>query len=166
MKPKINLRYEDLVSPTLSPDSYLKLYKEKIINTYSMYEPKSDVLGKIKNFLSKKNQRLKIVALGADWCPDCNRNVPRMIKVIKTLNSKDVQFRILYGIMVDALHKPGEDIWHKTRSPPEAINPKFDLKKIPTFYFFNKDHELIGTIQENPKKSLEEDLLDILEFNT
>ena len=165
MEPEINLRYDDLVSPTMSPDFYLEKYKEKISNTYNAYEPKLDVVNEIKTLLSEKNQKVKIVALGADWCPDCNRNVPRMIKVLKIMNSEDVEFRILYGIMLNALHKPGEEIWHKTRSPPEAINPKFELKKIPTFYFFNKDNELIGVITENPKKSIEEDLLDILEFN-
>ena len=67
--------------------------------------------------------------------------------------------------MVNALHKPGEVIWHKQRSPPEAVKDIFDLKKIPTFYIFNESSELLGIIAENPKYSstLEEDLLEILE---
>jgi thiol-disulfide isomerase/thioredoxin len=149
----------------MSPDDYLKDYGDKIEYIYKTYEPKVDTLEKIKDLLEKKNEKLKIVALGADWCPDCNRNVPRMIKNFKIIKSNNIDLRILYGVIVNALHKPGETIWHKKRSPPEAVDPKFDLKKIPTFYFFNGSDDLIGVIVENPKweSTLEEDLLEILE---
>jgi hypothetical protein len=160
-----DLKWEDLVSPTMSPDDYLEEFGDKIEYYYKTYEPKIEVIEKISNLLKEKKETLKIVALGADWCPDCNRNVPRMIKNVKLMKSKDVNFKILYGIMVNALHKPGETIWHKKRSPPEAVKTKFDLKKIPTFYFFNEGGNLLGIIVENPKYSstLEEDLLEILE---
>lgn len=167
MTAKSDLKWKDLISPTMSPDDYLKKYKEKTGDNYKSYEPKPDTLDKILSILKDKNEKLKILALGADWCPDCNINVPRMIKIVKQMNSKEVDFQILYGIMVNALHKPEESIWHKKRSPPEAVEPKFDLKKIPTFYFFNVKGDFIGQIVENPKHSstLEEDLLEILETN-
>ena len=90
-----------------------------------------------------------------------------MIKIIKYMNMNNVDFKILYGIMTNAFRKPGETIWHKTRSPPEAVNPKFDLKKIPTFYFFNKNGDHLGAIVENPKyeSTLEEDLLEIIQIS-
>lgn len=165
MSNKSKLKWNDLISPSMNPDDYLKEFGDKIEFNYKAYEPKVDVLERIKDLLEKKNEKLKIVALGADWCPDCNRNVPRMIKNIKTIKSNNVDLRILYGIMVNALHKPGETIWHKKRSPPEALDPKFDLKKIPTFYFFNGNDDLIGIIVENPKweSTLEDDILEILE---
>lgn len=165
MSNKSKLKWNDLISPSMSPDDYLKEFGDKIDFNYKTYEPKVDVLERIKDLLEKKNEKLKIVALGADWCPDCNRNVPRMIKNIKTIKSNNIDLRILYGIMVNALHKPGETIWHKKRSPPEALDPKFDLKKIPTFYFFNGNDDLIGIIVENPKweSTLEDDILEILE---
>ena len=165
MSNKSKLKWSDLVSPTMSPDDYLKEFGDKIEANFKTYEPKVDVLERIQALLENKNEKLKIVSLGADWCPDCNINVPRMIKNVKTIKSNDIDLRILYGIMVNALHKPGETIWHKNRSPPEAIDPKFDLKKIPTFYFFNGNDDLIGVIVENPKweSTLEEDLLEILE---
>lgn len=160
-----DLKWEDLVSPTMSPDEYLKVYGDIIGDNYKTYKPKLDILEKISKLLTKKKGSLKIVALGAKWCPDCGRNVPRMIKIIKLMKNKDVNLQILYGIVVNALHRPGEVIWHKKRSPPEAVKAIFDLKKIPTFYIFNKNSELIGIIVENPKYSstLEEDLLEILE---
>ena len=159
----MNLKWNDLVSPTMTPDEYLKTYGDKVAYNYETYEPKSTILEKIKNYLRNKNEKLKIVALGADWCPDCSRNVPRMIKIVKLIKSKDISLDILYGIMVNALHKPGETIWHKKRSPPEAINPKFELKAIPTFYFFNANGNLLDVIVEHPKASIEEDTLDIVE---
>ncbi len=160
-----DLKWEDLVSPTMSSDDYLKEYGDKIEYNYKTYKPKLDVLEKISKILKERKETLKIVALGADWCPDSNRNVPRMIKIVKLMKNEDVSFKILFGIVVNASRKPGETIWHKKRSPSEAIDPKFDLKKIPTFYFFNESGNLIGIIVENPKLSstLEEDLLEILE---
>lgn len=164
MNLKFDLKWSDLVSPTMTPDEYLKIYGDKIKRVYESYEPKSDTLNDIKNLLKNKKEKLKIIALGADWCPDCSRNVPRMIKIVKFLNTEEVGLQILYGIMVNALHKPGETIWHKNRSPPEATDPKFDLKAIPSFYFFNDAGEYLGIIVENPEytSTLEEDILKIL----
>ena len=167
MESKIELKWSDLVSPAMSPEEYLKIYGHKIKKIYEEYEPKSNVLLEIIEILKKKNDKLKIVALGADWCPDCTRNVPRMIRIVENIDTQDVDLKILYGIMVNALHKPDESIWHKKRSPPEATDPKFDLKAIPTFYFFNDAGEFIGIIVENPKwtSTLEEDILEILKKN-
>ena len=166
MSVKVSLKWSDLVSPTLSPDEYLKT-DDKLRLSSESYNPKVDILKRIKNLLISKNQKLKIVALGADWCPDCTINVPKMIKIIKSMNTTDVDLQILYGIMVDGFHKSGQKIWHKTRFPPEALNPKFNLKKIPTFYFFNKEGDYLGAIIENPKwgSTLEEDTLEIIEEN-
>lgn len=161
------LKWDDLTSPTMSPEKYLETYGNKIKKVYENYQPKSDVLDKIKNVLKNKKEKLRIVALGADWCPDCSRNVPSMIKIAKEIKTDAFELQVLYGIMVNALHKPGETIWHKKRSPPEAIDPKFDLKAIPTFYFFNKTGEYLGVIVENPEfhSTLEEDILKILEIS-
>jgi len=160
-----NFTWDDLKSPTLTPDVYLEKFARKVYENYESYEPKKQVLKTISDLLTEKEETLKIVALGADWCPDCTRNIPRMIKIVKLIDSAKIEFRILYGIIVNALHKPGERIWHKKRSPPEAVNPKFDLNAIPTFYFFNKARRLLDIIVEKPKvdSTLEDELLEILE---
>jgi len=56
------LRYNDLVSPTLSPDEYLKLYKDELVikNNFERYTPKLKILEKIKKQLREKNQKLKM----------------------------------------------------------------------------------------------------------
>jgi thiol-disulfide isomerase/thioredoxin len=158
------LTLNDLTSPTLSPKKYLKKYKKKTKETYNYYEPKASVIYQIKEIIRINNEKLKIVVLGADWCPDCVKNIPIMIKITKLMNDKTVDMKILYGIMVNAFHKPGEPLWHKKRSPPEATNPKFNLTAIPTFYFFNRRGNLVGIIIENPKagSTLEEEILGIL----
>ena len=165
MKNDLDLKWNDLVSPTMSSDEYLRDFGPKIKNNYKVYEPKADILNQILALLKIKNEQLKIAAFGADWCPDCHKNVPHMIKLVKRMKTKDVELRILYGIMVNALRKRGEVIWHKTRSPPEAANPKFALRAIPTFYFFNKNGEYLGQIIEHPKETIEEDTLKIIKEN-
>ncbi|MFX0020285.1 MAG: thioredoxin family protein [Promethearchaeota archaeon] len=161
------VKWSDLVSPTITTDEYLKIYNDKIAYNYKTYKLKIDVIKKIEELLNSKDENLKILTFGADWCPDCSKNIPRMIKIIKHMNKINVEFKILYGIMKNAFHKPGETIWHKTRSPPEAVDPKFELKKIPTFYFFDKNGDYLGAIVENPKNesTLEEDLLEIIQKN-
>ena len=161
----MTLKWDDLISPTITPDEYLTQFSEKVNLNYETYEPKKDILHNISTLLEEKGEKLKMIALGADWCPDCTRNIPRMIKITRTIPSLIGEFKILYGIVVNALHKPNEVIWHKNRSPPEAVNPKFNLEKIPTFYFFNKAGEFLDVIIEKPKinSSLEEELLEILE---
>lgn len=166
MNSKMDLKWSDLVSPTMTIDEYVTIYRDKIRKVYEKYEPKSNALNEIKDLLKNKKEVLKIVALGADWCPDCTKNIPRMIKIVNKMDIPDVDLKILYGIMVNALHKPEESIWHKKRSPPEATDPKFNLKAIPTFYFFNEVGEYLGVIVENPEYSstLEEDILRILKM--
>jgi len=167
MNAKSELTWNDIRSPTMTPDDYLKLFSDKIKSNYKNYEPKKDILKQIIQFLISRNEKLKVVVLGADWCPDCNKNVPRMIKIIKSIKNVAIEFKILYGIMVNALHKPDEPLWHKARSPPEAVDPKFDLKAIPTFYFFNSSGKLLDVIIENPRQNytLEEEILSILKKN-
>ncbi|MFX0012417.1 MAG: thioredoxin family protein [Candidatus Hermodarchaeota archaeon] len=162
MNKDLDLTWNDLKSPTMAPDDYLVEFGDKIKYNYKVYEPKEEVIEGIKNFLKSKNEQLKIIAFGADWCPDCHKNVPRMIKLIKQMKSKDVELRILYGIKIDPLRKPGETSWHKTKSPPEAVNPKFNLIAIPTFYFFNKTGKYLGQIVEHPKETIEDDTLEII----
>jgi thiol-disulfide isomerase/thioredoxin len=165
MKSDLNISWSDLVSPTMTPDDYLRDFGPKIKSNYEVYEPKADILDEISKLLKNKKEQLKIAAFGAEWCPDCHKNVPRMIKLVKRLKTEDIELRILYGIMVNALHKPGEPIWHKNRSPPEAVNPKFELKAIPTFYFFGKNGQYLDWIVEHPKDSIEEDTLKIMKEN-
>jgi thiol-disulfide isomerase/thioredoxin len=149
----------------MSMDEYLKKFEQKtdIIMNYKIYKPKSKHLNHIQNLLEQNDQEIKILAIGAEWCHDCAEQVPSMIKVVKRMDSNNIEMRILYGIKVNAFRKKGDILWDKRHSPPEAIDPKFDLNVIPTFYFF-KNGELIGRIVEHPKfySSLERDFCNII----
>ncbi|TFG13779.1 MAG: hypothetical protein EU535_04370 [Promethearchaeota archaeon] len=149
----------------MSMDEYLKKFSDKIdIQTnFDKYQPKSKHLKHILHLIAKGVNNLKILAIGAEWCHDCAQQVPSMIKVVKELNSDHIEMKILYGIKVNAFRKEGEILWDKRHSVPEAIDPKFNLTSIPTFYIF-QDNQLIGRIVEHPKRfsSLERDLCNIL----
>ena len=161
----MSLKWTDIKSKTLTIDEYLKKFIDKVdikIN-YENYRPKSKYLQKIKTFIMNESRDIKILIIGAKWCHDCTKQIPNMIKIIRQLNSKKIEMRILYGIKVNVFRKEGEIIWDKRHSVPEAIDPKFNLNAIPTFYIF-RDNELIGRIVEHPKRfsSLEKDLYNIL----
>jgi len=94
MKKITNLKWSDLVSPTMSPDEYLKKNSDKIEFNYKTYEPKPEVLAKKMELLKYKGEKLNNVALVADWYPYCSRNIPRLIKIVKLLNNKNLELKI------------------------------------------------------------------------
>jgi len=161
-----DIHWSDIQSETMTPEEYLDIYNQKpsIVKNYEDYSPKNESIQEIKKILKEKNERFKILIVGADWCPDCSVNTPRMVQLRNIINTELIELKILYGVKVNALRKQGEILWHTSQSPPEAIDPKFDLKKIPTIYFFNKEGKYLARIIENPEKNstLEEDMLKIL----
>ena len=162
---QMDLTWSDIKSETMSIDEYLKIFKDKfeIIKNYENYNPKAKHLKHIKEVITDKQIKLKILAMGAKWCRDCAEQVPHMIKIIKELGAEYIDMRILYGIKVNAFRKEGEILWDKRHSSPEAVDPKFELNAIPTFFIFNND-EILGLIVEHPKRfsTLERDLCTIL----
>ena len=94
MKKITNLKLSDLVSLTMSPNEYLKKYSDKIELNYNKYEPKPEVLAKITELLKYKEEKLNNVALSADCCSACSRNIPQIIKIVKLLNNKNLDLKI------------------------------------------------------------------------
>ena len=156
-----NVVWSDIKSQTMTSAEYLEKFKDNriIIRNYNEYIPKKEITGNIIDILTKQNQKLKIFVQGAIWCHDTTREVPRMVKIVEDLKDKS-EIRILYGINVNPLRKKGESLW--SVRPPEAVDPKFNLSAVPTFYLFNGDGMFLGKIIERPNKSLEEDIVDIL----
>ena len=157
-----DLIWEDITSPTMDPQEYMKKSSEKkeVLEYYENYSPDKDSIKKIKEYLLKNQESIKLLAIGAVWCPDCFRNIPRMIKILEEF--EDIEFKILYGVKVDAYKKKNKDsiAWNAKKSPKEAVDPKFDLLKIPIIYIFNKEGKYINRIVENPREgsTLEEDI--------
>ena len=162
-----DLIWADIKSPIMGPQEYLKKSGEKkeVMENYENYAVDKDAIKKIKDYLRKNNKIIKFFAIGAVWCPDCNVNIPRMIKILEEFD--DIEFKILYGVKVDVYKKKNKKkiAWNAKHSPPEAVNPKFDLLKIPTIYIFSKEGKLINRIVENPREgsTLEEDTAFYLE---
>lgn len=162
-----NLKWSDIVSPTMNSDEYVEKFKVEtdVRENYSSYTPKSDVINKIVALLSSKNQSIKVLAMGAAWCKDCKLQIPHLLKIVEALPSDKVEIKFLYGIRTNPYRRPGDIKWSARHSPPEAVNPKFAANKIPMIYFFDAAGSLITMIEERPTKypTIEEVLLAALE---
>jgi len=122
-----------------SPDEifFLKSWKE----IYQNYSPDLKTIENIKKFT--KDVSVKVYF--GTWCKDSRNNVPRLIKIFELLPDIKVKY---YGIIWRTCDKSG-------------IYKKMDLKRVPTIIFYRGDKE-VGRIIENPVKTLEKDILDIL----
>ena len=161
------LKWSDIVSPTMNSDEYVAKFKDEpsIHENYSSYIPKSDIINKIVALLSSKNESIKVLAMGAAWCKDCKIQVPHLLKIVEALPSNKIEIKFLYGIKTDPYRKPGDVKWSTRHSPPEAVDPKFAVNKIPMIYFFDAAGSLLTMIEERPNKypTIEEVLLAALE---
>mgnify|MGYP000193853769 CR=1 FL=1 len=122
-------------------DDFMEYYQEE----YSTYVPEIGPLMRILPKLESSN--IKII-LGT-WCIDSKQQVPRFLKIMEKLNYPVEEIEML---AVDRnLEAEGEE------NPVEDYN----LKRIPTFIFYNQEGEEIGRIVESPEATLEEDILRI-----
>jgi len=121
----------------------IDLLKEYIRDWSSSYNPNSDILKKIKPLIKKR----EIVLIMGTWCEDSEREIPGFIKILESTNYNTTKMRI---IAVD------ED-----KTTPNFIEKDYELINIPTIIFYENKNE-INRIVEFPIKSIEEDILDIL----
>jgi len=93
-------------------------------------------------------QPTEIVLFHGTWCKDCQREVPRFMRILEVVNNPHIQL-IEYEVnpqKQDALGKFEE----------------YGIQRVPTFIVIQSGREL-GRIIERPEKSLEEDLVTILQ---
>jgi thiol-disulfide isomerase/thioredoxin len=110
---------------------------------------------KTLNKLKRLANNYVVVAFSAEWCKDCAANIP-----ILALTSEitGLEVRIFGGLKRDPLNPTRK--WSIPPSPPEV--EKFHVDKIPLILVFNKEGKEIGRIVENPKATLEEEILQII----
>lgn len=113
-------------------------------NQYAAYSPNTDAINSLKPML--ENITIKMVF--GSWCYDSKMQVPRFMKVLDEIGFDENQMSI---IGVDRMKKP-----------QEASIDGLKIRYVPTFIVYREGVE-IGRIVENPKKSLEQDLLKILQ---
>jgi thiol-disulfide isomerase/thioredoxin len=132
---------QDMLTGELTAEMLLRL--ATFADSHQAYQLDED---KITD-LSELDQDTEIVTLVGTWCPDCYREVPRLIKILASLNSPHISTRYI-GLDRDKRDKQG-------------LGAKFEFSRIPTIIIMQNNQE-VGRIVERPNTSLEQALLDIL----
>lgn len=110
---------------------------------YNYYEPNKDVLKQLEDI----SKGIKILIFLGTWCPDSRTHFPRFIKILDEISFDKNDVKII------SVDRKKEDL--------NGLSRQYNIIYVPTFIFFNGDAEL-GRIVENPKISLEADMLKIL----
>jgi len=108
-----------------------------------LYQPDEAVILQLRNF----PQAATILVFLGTWCPDCQREVPRFLKIMEQANNSNLSYTLI-----------GLD---RTKRDQEGLAEKNQIEFVPTFVVYRDDKEL-GRIVENPMVSIEHDLLEIL----
>lgn len=108
---------------------------------FENYQPDSTAREEIRHLA----RPMEIKLYYGTWCGDSRRNVPRFLKIMDGLDA----FKITM-VAVD------RDLDANNGEPG-----RWDIQRVPTFIFFEKGKE-IGRIVENPKKTLEKDIIAII----
>lgn len=106
---------------------------------YDKYRPKLEIIRQIVRLLPTA----QVQVVGASWCGDCRREIPRFAAVAERLD----------GWSIELL---GDD---------PATRERLEISRIPTFIVRSADGaQELGRIEESPSSgSLEDDLLAIAE---
>jgi thiol-disulfide isomerase/thioredoxin len=119
-------------------------HSEWFIKGYDSYNPDNDVINQL-NAIPKDILTIKIV-LGT-WCPDSRREVPRFMRVID-----------LWQYPAEKITFIGVD---NAKLSPVGEYESLNIERVPTFIIYKNNIEA-GRIIENPKTSLEQDMVNIL----
>jgi thioredoxin 1 len=111
---------------------------------YEAYTPNDSILQRLKVFQGK----VRVDIFLATWCGDSKRNVP---KFLRTVDAADRQNIRLVLIALD-----------RTKRDKQGRAEKADIVRVPTMIVYRDDKE-IGRIVEQPKTTIEQDLLLILQ---
>lgn len=98
----------------------------------------------------KMSGNLKIDVYFGFWCSDSKNNVPPFLKIIDRLEGYNANVPVNYYTVE---RKPTKETKYYVE--------EFKVERVPTFIFY-KDGKEIGRIIENPKKSMIEDVMDII----
>ena len=108
------------------------------------YTPRLDIISR----LQEVPEVVRVEIFLGTWCPDCRQHVSAYLKIIDMVRNPMLRTTFT-GVPRD----------RAARGP--YIGGK-DIERIPTFIVFLRDQE-VGRIVETPRRSVEEDLWEILE---
>jgi thiol-disulfide isomerase/thioredoxin len=96
----------------------------------------------------EKMSDVSFVCVLGTWCGDAKREVPRLIKVLQAVNFDPKNLK-MYGV-------------DRNKIAPGGEQAQYSVEKVPTIILFRNGKEL-GRIVEQTSKSMEQDILAILE---
>jgi thiol-disulfide isomerase/thioredoxin len=117
------------------------------IKGHDEYQANSEAINKLLE-INKDGVTIKIVM--GTWCPDSRREVPRFMRIIDT-----------WQFPVSNITFIGVD---NAKLSPVGEYTGLGIEWVPTFIIFKNNIEK-GRIIENPKTSLEQDMVNILTRN-
>ncbi|HLP46820.1 MAG TPA: thioredoxin family protein [Candidatus Kapabacteria bacterium] len=100
--------------------------------------------------MSYKIDNLKVDVYFGIWCSDSKNNVPPFMKIIDRIERFNVNIPVNYYT-----------VERKPTKETKYFVEEFKVERVPTFIFYKNGKE-IGRIIENPKKTLIEDMMDII----
>jgi hypothetical protein len=100
--------------------------------------------------MAYKIENLRIDVYFAFWCGDSKNNVPPFLKIISGIERFNVNIPVNYYYVE---RKPNKETKYYVE--------EFKVERVPTFIFYKNDKE-IGRITENPKRSVIEDMIEII----
>ena len=112
---------------------------------YKNYEVNHSILASVRNFDSNL---IEIDIFLGTWCGDSKREVPKFLKIVDEINLLPELKIKLFAV----------DLKKRLKS---ELAEKNDIQRVATFVF-RRDSQEIGRIIEYPKKSLESDIVEIL----
>lgn len=97
----------------------------------------------VRKKLDMDSTDLHFLIVGATWCHDSSREMPRLLKVLKESGIKDEQIEIY--------------LTNRKKTEPKEIIKEYKVFFTPTIVVLNKGKE-IKRFVENPNTTLEDDL--------
>ena len=105
------------------------------------------------DLISKEIHEVDSIAIFmGTWCGDSRREVPKFLKLTESFNFPTQKLSITCVDHSQSAYKQS----------PAREEYGWNIHRVPTFLFFDKDKKEINRIVESPIKSLEEDVLAIL----
>ena len=121
------------------------IHSEWFNKEFESYNVDIETLSGFKNNPEKVNYLTVKIFMGT-WCEDSQREVPRFLNILNYLNVEDYE---IIGL-------------DKNKKSPHKFEKGMNIHHVPTFIIYQNEKE-INRIIESPIKSLEKDLVDILQ---